>query len=147
MSVSAQDRDAFCYFHTMTTRWRDNDVYAHVNNAVFFEYIDTAVNHWLIQRAEMVLPTGDIVGLVVHAECQYFAPLAFPEPVTAGLRVDRVGNTSVTYGVGLFSGEATSTAALAAFTHVYVDAETHTPKRLPELLKGCLKELTVRRRD
>ena len=114
----------------MTTRWRDNDVYAHVNNAVFFEYVDTAVNHWLIREAGLKVPGSEIVGLVVNSTCQYFSPLGFPDPVTAGVRVDRIGKTSVTYGVGLFRGDAEDAAALASFTHVYVDGTSRRPTPL-----------------
>jgi len=130
MTQSPPNRRDFFYFHTMTTRWRDNDVYAHVNNAVFFEYVDTVVNHWLIQGAGLKVPGSKTVGLVVHSTCQYFSPLGFPDPVTGGLRVDRIGRTSVTYGVGLFRGDQEGAAALAAFTHVYVDRGSQRPEAL-----------------
>lgn len=125
----------------MTPRWRDNDVYGHINNAVFYEYVDTAVNSWLIESGALAVPDGDTVGLVVHSECTYFAPLAFPDLVTAGIRTARVGRSSVTYEVGLFRGADTETAAIARFTHVYVTRDDHRPAPLPDRLRQRLAAL------
>ena len=141
MTASRLRRKDFAAFHEMTTRWRDNDVYGHINNAVFYEYIDTAVNAWLIDSGALAVPGGDTVGLVVHSECTYFAPLAFPDTVTAGIRTARVGRSSVTYEVGLFRGADTETAAIARFTHVYVARDDHRPAPLPDSLRQRLTAL------
>ncbi|MEL7215241.1 MAG: thioesterase family protein [Pseudomonadota bacterium] len=136
-----QTRSDYIHFRKLTPRWRDNDVYAHMNNAVFYEYIDTAVNAWIIESGTLPVPHGPVVGLVVASSCTFHAALGFPTPVTCGLRVDRLGRTSVTYGVGLFSGDAQDAAAEASFTHVYVKAEDHTPTPLPEPFRAALKTL------
>jgi acyl-CoA thioester hydrolase len=136
-------RSEYKHMSIITPRWRDNDVYAHVNNAVFFEYVDTAVNAWIMESGCLAIPNGPVVGLVVHSECQFFAALRFPTPVHTGLRVDRLGSSSVTYGVGLFNGEEDSAAAAAAFTHVYVDAQTHRPVPIPDIFRDALDRLRV----
>ncbi|MBB5515540.1 acyl-CoA thioester hydrolase [Rubricella aquisinus] len=136
-------RSDYRHMSAITPRWRDNDVYAHVNNAVFFEYVDTAVNGWIIEYGGLAVPHGPVVGLVVHSECQFFAALRFPRPVHTGLRVDRLGSSSVTYGVGLFDGDAEEAAAAAAFTHVYVDAQTHRPVPIPDMFRHALEGLRI----
>ena len=118
-------------------------MYAHMNNAVFYEYIDTAVNAWIIESGTLPVPHGPVVGLVVASSCTFHASLGFPTPVTCGLRVDRLGRTSVTYGAGLFSGDALEAAAEASFTHVYVTAEDHIPTPLPERFRAALALLLV----
>ncbi|MEO1549455.1 MAG: thioesterase family protein [Pseudomonadota bacterium] len=127
-------RATYKHLHAMTTRWRDNDVYAHMNNVVFYEYVDTVVNHWLI-GAGLVVPDGPCIGLVVESACTFRAPLGFPDPVAAGLGTTRVGRTSITYQVGLFRGDAAEAAAQARFTHVYVEAAGRRPMLLPQGLR------------
>ncbi|MEO0999248.1 MAG: thioesterase family protein [Pseudomonadota bacterium] len=134
-------RADFAAFIGITTRWRDNDVYGHVNNAVYYEYVDTAVNGWILREGLLEIPGGAVVGLVVASSCTYHAPLAFPDPVTAGLRVGRIGSSSVTYEVGLFRGEAEVAAAEASFTHVYVGAGDHRPVPLPPRFRAGLETL------
>ena len=136
-------RSDYKHLSIVTPRWRDNDVYAHVNNAVFFEYVDTAVNSWIIKSGKLDVPYGPIIGLVVHSECHFFASLRFPDPVHTLLRVDKLGTSSATYGVGLFDGEAADAAASAAFTHVYVDAKTHKPVPIPDAFRVALETLKV----
>ena len=135
-------RKDFAVFQTISPRWRDNDVYGHVNNAVFYEYIDTAVNAWLIESGALTVPNGDTVGLVVHSSCDFFASLAFPLPIAAGLRTGRVGRSSVTYEVGLFSGKEDEAAAVARFVHVYVGKPDHKPAPLRDRLRAALENLT-----
>lgn len=141
MTAARLMRKDFAQFWEISPRWRDNDVYGHVNNAVFYEYVDTAVNGWLIASGALDVPRGDSVGLVVHSECDYFAPLAFPDPVSAGLRTGRVGRSSVAYEVGLFAKGTEDAAAVARFVHVYVGREDHRPRPLPERLRGALAAL------
>jgi len=131
-------RKAFAYFHEMTTRWRDNDVYNHVNNAVFYEYIDTGVNAWIKLEAGLDVPNADIAGLVVNSSCNFYAPLSFPGHVTAGVMVDRIGRSSVTYRVALFADDADIAAADAQFTHVYVDRISGKPTALPDAFRVAL---------
>jgi len=134
-------RKEFAYFYQMTTRWRDNDVYNHVNNAVFYEYIDTGVNAWIKLEAGLDVPDGQIVGLVVNSSCDFLAPLSFPGRVTAGVAVQKIGRSSVTYRVALFADDAEQAAADARFTHVYVDRASRTPTALPPDFRAALEGL------
>jgi acyl-CoA thioester hydrolase len=123
----------------ITTRWADNDVYGHVNNVVYYSWFDTAVNGWLIDSGVLDIHGGSVIGLVVHTECHYFAPLAFPQPVLAGIRVAHLGRTSVRYEVGLFAQDATHAAACGSFTHVYVARQARRPTPLPNALRQLLE--------
>lgn len=127
----------------ITTRWMDNDAYGHVNNVVYYSFFDTAVNTWLIERGALDIETSPVIGLVVETGCQYFAPLTYPETVTAGLRVARLGRSSVRYEVGLFGEGSESAAAQGHFVHVYVDRATRRPAALPDALVRALEPLRV----
>ncbi len=134
-------RADFRRFSLLDTRWMDNDVYGHVNNVVYYSYFDTAVNRHLIEAGALDIHGGEVIGLVVETQCRYFAPLAFPQQVEAGLRVAHIGRSSVRYEVGLFTpGEATS-AAHGHFVHVYVDRATRVPVALPVPLMNALQGL------
>ena len=141
MSTHRQTRDDYRHFHTITTRWMDNDVYGHVNNVVYYSYFDTVVNAYLIEQGVLNPEHSDTIGLVIETQCNYFAPLSFPDPVVAGLRVARLGNTSVRYEVGLFRCDAQEAAAQGHFVHVYVDRETRRPVPLPDALRAVLEPL------
>ena len=136
-----EPRSAYKAFRTIGTRWEDNDVYGHVNNVVYYSWFDTAVNALLIERGALDIHGGATIGLVIETQCNYFAPLAFPENVEAGIRVARIGGSSVRYEVGLFAEGAPATAARGHFIHVYVDRETRRPVPLPEKLKAVLETL------
>lgn len=129
----------------ITTRWNDNDPYGHVNNAIFYFWFDTAVNRYLIEHDVLDITGGDTIGLVVQTACEYFAPIAFPDEVMARIRVDRLGNSSVTYGVGLFRGEEQEASAAGSFTHVYVDRASRRPVPLPDRLRSVLESIVVSR--
>lgn len=143
MALDLPLRKDFNFKHEMTTRWRDNDVYAHVNNAVFFEYVDTAVNFWIAKHGGLDVPKSDVIGLVVNSSCEFFAPLAFPDPVVGGVGVEKIGTSSVTYAVALFRGDQAVAAALAKFTHVYVDAETRKPCAIPVDFRAALEGIKI----
>ncbi|MEP3695990.1 MAG: thioesterase family protein [Parasphingorhabdus sp.] len=128
---------------SITTRWNDNDPYGHVNNAIYYFWFDTAVNRYLLEQAVLDIRGGDTIGLVVNTSCDYFAPIAFPDEVMARIRVDRLGNSSVTYGVGLFRGDEIDASAAGSFTHVYVDRETRRPISLPKALRSALEAIEV----
>lgn len=121
------------------TRWADNDVYGHVNNVVYYSWFDTAVNGWLIESGVLDIHQGEVIGLVVHTECHYFAPLAFPQPVVAGIQVAHLGNSSVRYRVGLFAKGEPLAAAYGTFTHVYVSRADRRPVPLPQPLRQLLE--------
>lgn len=136
-----QPREAYAHFSTITTRWMDNDVYGHVNNVTYYSYFDTAVNRYLIEAGVLDIHEGEVIGLVIETHCNYFAPLAFPRNVEAGIRVAHVGKSSVRYEIGLFeSGEPTS-AACGHFVHVYVDRQERRPTNLPEAFLQALSRL------
>lgn len=136
-----EPRSAYRAFRPITTRWMDNDAYGHVNNVVYYSWFDTAVNAHLIERGVLDIHGGATIGLVVETQCNYFAPLAFPQAVEAGLRVARIGGSSVRYEIGLFAAGEPLTAARGHFVHVYVDARTRRPAALPAPLKAVLEEL------
>ncbi len=136
-------RSAYRVFVPITTRWMDNDVYGHVNNVVYYSWFDTAVNSYLIAHGALDIHTGDTIGLVVETQCNYFAPVSFPQAVQAGIRVARIGNSSVRYEVGLFADGAATANAQGHFVHVYVDRATSKPVPLPRQLGAALQNLLV----
>ena len=134
-------RADYRYFVTFTTRWRDNDVYGHMNNAVFYEYVDTLVNGWLVASGGLDVPDGPVVCFVAETGCTFHASLGFPEPVEAGLALDRLGTSSITYRIGLFRPGLAEEAAQARFVHVCVDRLTQRPVAVPERLREALAGL------
>jgi acyl-CoA thioester hydrolase len=136
-----EPRSAYRAFRPITTRWMDNDVYGHVNNVVYYSWFDTAVNAHLIERGVLDIHAGATIGLVVETQCNYFAPLAFPDTIEAGIRVARIGGSSVRYEVGLFGAGQETTAAKGHFVHVYVDRATRRPAPLPDAFRRVLEEL------
>ena len=139
----AEPRDAYRAFRTITTRWMDNDQYGHVNNVIYYSWFDTAVNAHLIEHGALDTAGGSTIGFVVETQCHYFAPLAFPQNVVAGIRVAHMGSSSVRYEVGLFAEDGATTAARGHFVHVYVDRATQRPVPLPDALKAVLAPLLV----
>ena len=136
-------RSHFRVFRPITTRWADNDAYGHVNNVVYYQWFDTAVNAHLIEHGVLDIHQGDTIGLVVETQCHYFSSLAFPQNVDAGLRVAHMGNSSVRYEVGLFAQGENLSAAHGHFVHVYVNRDSRRPvSHLPPSLKTVLESLT-----
>lgn len=136
-------RAAYRHFHRIGTRWRDNDTYGHINNAVYYEYFDTAVNAFLISCGVLDPVAGGVIGLVVETGCRYFAPAAFPGELEAGLRVARLGNSSVRYELAVFPAGGGTAIAEGYFVHVYVDPATRRPVPLPGSLRAALAELAA----
>ncbi len=136
-----QPRSAYRRFVALGTRWLDNDAYGHVNNAVYYGFFDTAVNGVMIEAGALDIGRGAVIGLVVESHCNYFAPLAFPEPIEAGIRVARVGDTSLRWEIGIFAVGAAESAARGHFVHVYVDRATRRPVPLPAGLRALAEEL------
>lgn len=137
----------FPYLLPLTTRWMDNDVYGHVNNVQYYSYFDTAVNHYLIKSGWLDIHHGEVVGLVVETRCSYAASIAFPDELDVGLRVEKLGNSSVRYGIGIFRRDEPLAAAEGYFVHVYVDRKTNTPVRVPEALRAVLAPLVMETGD
>ena len=140
---TAEPRHAFPYFTRITTRWMDNDVYGHINNVVYYSFFDSVVNRYLIEAGVLDVEHSPVIGLVVETHCNYFAPLAFPQPIDAGLRVARIGTSSVRYEIGLFADEVPTCAASGHFVHVYVDRHMRRPAALPAALVQALAPLRV----
>ncbi len=136
-------RNSYRAFRQIGTRWMDNDAYGHMNNVVHYSLFDTAVNGWLIERGVLDIHGGDQIGLVVETGCRYFSELAFPDAIVAGLRVARLGSSSVRYEVGLFRNAEEIAAAEGFFVHVYVDRLTRRPKPLNEPLRAALTSLAA----
>jgi acyl-CoA thioester hydrolase len=136
-----EPRSAYRVFRTIGTRWMDNDAYGHVNNVIYYSWFDTAVNAHLIEQGALDIHAGETMGLVIETQCNYFASLAFPQEVEAGIRVAHMGTSSVRYEVGLFAKGEALTAARGHFVHVYVDAAKRKPMPLPEKLKSVLEKL------
>jgi acyl-CoA thioester hydrolase len=131
-------RADFRVFRAIPTRWHDNDAFGHVNNVVYYGWFDTAVNAWLIENGFLDLAGSDVVGLVVETGCTYFESVAFPETVEAGIAVERLGNSSVTYRIGIFRQGGEQAAAQGRFTHVYVERASQKPVPIPASLRGAL---------
>jgi acyl-CoA thioester hydrolase len=136
-------RDGYRHFQPIPTRWMDNDVYGHVNNVVYYSYFDTVVNQYLVQQGALDIENSQVVGLVVETGCQYFAPIAFPDLVTAGLRVAKLGNSSVRYEIGIFRNAEPTASAQGFFIHVYVDRTTRHPAPLPAALRRAVEKILV----
>jgi acyl-CoA thioester hydrolase len=128
-------------FRRITTRWMDNDSYGHVNNVVYYSYFDTAVNAYLIEAAGTDIRKLPAIGIVAETSCRFLAELSFPEPVDAGLRLEKLGTSSVIYRIGLFAGASERAAALGRFVHVYVDAATRKVVPVPDVIRSALAPL------
>lgn len=144
MSDRNRVRADYRHFQTIPTRWMDNDIYGHVNNVNYYSYFDTAVNQYLIERGVLDIHRGEVVGFVVETACSYFRPLAFPDTVAAGIRVARIGSSSIRYEVGLFRNDDAEIAAAGHFVHVYVDRRSGRPVPVPEATREALAPLLVR---
>jgi acyl-CoA thioester hydrolase len=132
----------FKVWQSFTTRWADNDAYGHVNNTVFYQWFDSAVNAWLVQQGLLDIENGDPIALVVETRCSYFAPLAFPEPVNVGLAVGQLGRSSVRYRIGVFAAGAESAAAHGEFVHVLVDRTSRRPVEMPQNWRRALEAIS-----
>ena len=141
MRPEPQSLESYPHKLTIPTRWNDNDIYGHVNNAVYYFFFDTVVNEYLIENGLLELGKSDTVGLVVDTGCAYFAPVSFPDNIVAGLRVAKLGSSSVRYEIGLFRNDETMAAAQGHFVHVYVDEKTRRPKPLSDAMIAQLSKL------
>lgn len=142
MDRERASRSEYRHFTTLTTRWSDNDSYHHLNNVIYYSLFDTAVNQALIRAGLLDVRHSATVGLVVETGCRYFAPLAFPDVLEAGLRVTHIGRSSVRYDIGLFKKDAPEPAAQGHFVHVYVDRETNRPVDVPRDVRRFLETLS-----
>jgi len=134
-------RAGYRVFYPITTRWMDNDIYGHVNNVAYYSYFDSAANRYLIEEGGLDITDGAVVGYVVSSGCEYHAPIAYPETIEAGLRVDRLGNSSVQYGIAIFRAGEASACAHGHFVHVFVDRAANRPVPIPAALRAALARL------
>lgn len=134
-------RESYRYFAPLTTRWHDNDVYGHVNNVVYYSYFDTLVNQFLIRQGGLDIHAGTAIGLVVESMCRYHQALAFPEEVIGGMRIGKLGTSSVRYEIGLFADARSDAAAEGHFIHVFVDKTTRRPCPIPVGIRKALESL------
>jgi len=134
-------RSDFRVLRAITTRWHDNDHYGHVNNVVYYAYFDTAVNGFLIEASGTDIRELPAIGIVAETSCRFLRELSFPDTVHAGLAVEKLGNSSVVYRIGLFCNDEVGPAAIGRFVHVYVDAATRRPVPVPEQIRAALTAL------
>ncbi|MEM6604384.1 MAG: thioesterase family protein [Pseudomonadota bacterium] len=140
---SAPSRDEYFWFRSITTRWSDNDIYGHINNVVYYGYFDTVANSYLIEEGGLDIHAGPTIGLVVASSCAYHAPLEHPSDIQGGLRIDRLGTSSVQYGIGIFESGSETAAANGTFTHVFVDRDQRTSLPIPDELRRALSAIQI----
>ena len=140
--ASPAARAQFTVWRRMTTRWADNDAYGHVNNTVYYEWFDTAVNAWMVEQGMLDIRNGDPIALVVETRCSYAAPLAFPADVEIGLAVAQLGRSSIRYRIGIFAEGAESAAAEGEFVHVVVDRSTRRAVEIPADWRAKLEAIS-----
>lgn len=136
-------RAEYSWFTPMTTRWSDNDIYGHINNVVYYSYFDSVANRYLIELGGLDIQNGATVGLVVNSSCNYHAPVAYPQSLEGGLRVDRLGSSSVQYGIAIFATDEKNAVANGTFTHVFVDRASNKPEPIPARMREALAALMV----
>jgi acyl-CoA thioester hydrolase len=143
--VTAERPDPAAYAHrrTIPTRWKDNDVYGHVNNVEYYSYFDTVINAWLIEEGGLDNHRGPVIGICAESHCAFHAPLVFPDTVEATLRVSHLGRSSVRYEIGLFGDDGERVAATGWFVHVFVDREDRRAVEIPERIRAALERLRV----
>ena len=134
----AKKRTDFQHFHTIQTRWMDNDAYGHVNNVIYYSWFDTVVNQFLIVNGALDIETSPVIGLVIETQCNYLSSVKFPDVITAGVRVTKLGNSSVRYEVGIFKNDEDSVSAQGHFVHVYVDRDNRKPVSIPLQIRQLL---------
>ncbi len=134
-------RSGFTHFRAVPTRWKDNDVYGHVNNVEYYSYFDTVINAWLIDEGGLDIHRGDSIGVCVQSSCEFIASIGFPETIDAGLRVGKLGRSSVQYEIGLFRSQSDEAVASGNFTHVFVDRDGRRPIEIPGQIREALERL------
>jgi acyl-CoA thioester hydrolase len=138
--LEAPDREQFPHFRTISTRWKDNDIYGHVNNVEYYSFFDTVINAWLIEEGGLDIHSGDTIGVCAESHCRFLASVEFPQAVEAGIRLGKLGNSSVRYEIGLFDDQGKPLAE-GWFVHVFVDRESRVPGLMPESIRTSLERL------
>ena len=135
------NKSDYKYFYPIVTRWMDNDIYGHINNVNYYSYFDTTVNQYLIDKGKLDIKKGLVVGFVVHSSCDYLNPISHPEKIEAGLVVKKIGNSSVTYGIGIFKEDEDKVSAYGEFVHVFVNRNSKKPVEVPKETKKALEDI------
>ena len=141
MSDNSDQRDNYKYFTDITTRWMDNDIYGHVNNVVYYSYFDSVANKFLIEEGGLDIHRAEVIGFVVASSCQYKSPIAYPDKIDAGFRVNKLGNSSVEYGIAIFKQGAETASAVGTFTHVFVDRASDKSVAIPTQIRNALEKI------
>jgi len=131
-------RDNYFVFTPITTRWMDNDAYGHINNVTYYSYFDTAVNNYLIDQGGLDIQNSEIVGFVVNSSCNFNSSITYPDKIEVGLRVDKLGNSSVQYGIAIFKQGEIQASAQGQFIHVFVERKNNCSVSIPAKIKTAL---------
>ncbi len=138
-----ETRDRYPYFMSVQTRWSDNDIYGHVNNVTYYSYFDTVVNCFLIDEGGLDIQKDSIIGVAVETMCNFRKTIAYPEPIEAGLRVGKLGHSSVRFEIGIFRKDDEEAAASGHFIHVFVDRASNAPVPVPDAIRAALERIRV----
>jgi acyl-CoA thioester hydrolase len=143
MQTVIKQKNQYLHFETLATRWGDNDMYGHVNNVQYYAYFDTVVNRLLMTKGWLNPMQDSCIAVVAETQCQFFASVAYPQILDIGLAVERIGNSSVTYCLGVFAQDKQTPAAQGRFVHVYVDHLTRQPVAMPALIRAGLTQYVL----
>lgn len=143
MNPKQERREHYKHFRQIPTRWRDNDVYHHINNVIYYEFFDTVINGYLMKQGGLDFSNGDMVGFAVETHCQFLKPIRFPDVIEAGLRVAKLGNSSVRYEIGIFKVDDKEPSAVGYFVHVFVNRETQEPTRIAGQLRQAMEAIQI----
>lgn len=141
--MEASSRDHYRRFFPITTRWMDNDIYGHVNNVTYYSYFDSAANRFLIEECGLDISNGDIIGFVVSSGCEYLSPVAYPDELEAGLAIEKLGNSSVRYNIGIFKKGSSSASAHGFFVHVFVTRKDQKATPIPAQMRSAMTAILV----
>lgn len=140
--MDGQSKSDFVFYYPITTRWMDNDMFGHVNNVNYYSYFDTVINQFLIEQGGFIPQQSEQIGFIVKSSCNYISPVSYPQKLIGALRVDRIGNSSVDYAVGIFKENQDVASAVGQLTHVFVNRVSHKPTaitgRLLEAMRSAL---------
>jgi len=140
-------RSEYAHFLALPTRWMDNDIYGHVNNAFYYAFFDTAINEYLIAEGGLDIKAGAVVAFLAESQCQYLKPLAFPGVIEVGLRVGKLGNSSVRYELAIYKQGEPFAAATGYFVQVFVDRKSQRPVSMPTRIRTALEQLVLQKRE
>ena len=143
LAMTTETRDNYFSFKPITTRWMDNDVYGHINNVTYYSFFDTAANSYLIEATGFDIQTSPVIGYVVNSGCNYRSSIKFPDKIETGIRIDKIGNSSVQYGIAIFKEGEHEAAAHGHFIHVFVDRETEQSVPIPETIRTAFERILV----